>query len=888
MQTHWCDSDVLSVLYEVESKESGLGVEEAKQRLEVYGENVLPHKKPEGMAKGFLRQFQSPLIYVLLVASIIVAMLGEMVDAGIILFVLLANAVIGVVQEGKARDILRALQDFSETMAVVLRDGKEIIVPDSSLVPGDVVVFRSGDKISADARLLSSNEVRIDESALTGESKPISKDHATRFSKETLLAEQKNMVFRGTFVVAGKGRAVVVATGLKTALGKISHTLESIQSELPLKAAIRSLSRVITFVILVLVSLLFVVGLLYGNSVADMFFTSVAVAVSIIPEGLPVVITLVLATGVYRMGKHNALVKNLQAVEALGRADIIAVDKTGTITLNELMVEEVYVAGEVYSVSGQGYESEGDVVQKGEVSAGVSDNLALIAKVASLSAAAEVSFNPEEEKWRIIGDPTEAALLVFGRKVGFDQDTLLVDYPKLQDIPFNFTSKYHTTLHGGSDGNLLSAVGAPEKLLLESTHMFDGSRRYKMNDERQEKLRKILQEMSRQGQRVVAVAIATDAPKLLEKGNLPDLTFLGFVGMRDGLREGVVESVHRAKQNGIRIVMITGDHAGTAEAIAREAGIFSVGDKVLTGYELESMPDGDILKVLPSVRVFARVTPEHKLKIIRLYKKQKNIIAMTGDGVNDALSLVAADLGIAMGRSGTEVTKEAADIILLDDNFESILEAVEEGRSIYATIRKVVLYLFSTGLGEVLVIVFALLLFLPLPILPSQVLWLNLVSDGFLVAAMAMDPRASLHSLRRPSKKKLVDGALLRRMLYMALVMSLGSLIVFMFYRGESVVKAQTMTLTVLAVYQWFNVWNCRSTKKSMFNKKDLKSNVYLLWAMGLVVILHILALYTPFMQKVLHTTGLSIWEWVIVLVVGGTIILFEEMRKKFVREVGV
>ncbi|HLP44208.1 MAG TPA: cation-translocating P-type ATPase, partial [Candidatus Nanoarchaeia archaeon] len=777
----WSDKTVAACFAAFNSTERGLELTDVVKRLKLHGPNALPEPKTMSVAQLFLKQFQSPLIYILLIASIVVLFLGDVADTIVILVVLLINAVIGVLQEGKAQNTLKALQNFTKTQAVAIRDGVEEVIVDEEIVPGDIIVLREGDKVPADARLFEVKNLRLDESALTGESEPVSKTIDVISKAVTSTADQRNMVFRGSLVVAGSARAIVVATGLNTVIGGISKKMIGLDTEIPLNKNIKILSRNVGIAVVVISALVFGIGVLYGNSIESMFFTSVAVAVSLVPEGLPVVITLVLSIGAYRMAKQNALVKNLAAVEALGQASVIAVDKTGTITKNELMIERVFVGGKHFSVMGNGYEPRGDVLFDGiPVDPANHPELIFAGKIATFCANARVMLREKEGTWQVAGDPTEAALLTFGEKVGFHKDELEQEEPQVNDLPFDSKLKYHATLHSVKKKSFLSVVGAPESVLGLSNQIRVGAHVKKLTEAVKNEIEVAVHAMSRQGLRVLAFAYVSDYAGELGVDPVHGVTLVGLFGLRDVMREGVRESVQAAQANGLRVVMITGDHKLTAETIAREAGIYREGDEILTGQDLSRIPTGDLVKMLPRVSVFARVSPEDKLDIIQLLKKNGDIIAMTGDGVNDALSLVAADLGIAMGKIGTEVSKEAADIVLLDDNFKSIVSAIDEGRNIFAGIKKVVVYLFSTGLGELFTVVGAMLFFLPPPVFPTQILWLNLVTDGFLVVALAFEPKERIKTRITPGGKGFFFGkhAVIRAVL-MGLTMSVITIVVF-------------------------------------------------------------------------------------------------------------
>ena len=741
-QISWHTKTVPEVLDLLRSHEHGLTKEEATERFQKYGLNKLPEEKVDGLLLIFLRQFKSPLIYILFAAAGIVFAMGEVIDASIIFAVLLFNALVGTIQEGKAQNTLLALKKFAETSATVLRDGKELIVLDTEVMPGDIIILQEGEKVSADARIIFSNTLKVDEASLTGESEPVTKTNTAVPADNLPVADQKNMVFKGTHILSGNGTAVVVTTGLATEIGKIAQKISSIDTEIPLKTNIRYLSRVIIVTVAVISTSLIVLGVLSGKSPKEMFTTAVALSVSIIPEGLPIVMTLVLATGVFRMSKRNVLVKRLQAVEALGQTKIIAVDKTGTLTRNEMVIQRVYVDGKVFDITGNGYEPKGEAIFDGQTIDPLNyPELLFSGRIAAFCANARPSFLEETKIWKIAGDPTDAAMLVLSEKIGFRHDALERETPKIFELPFDYQKKYHATIRAVDGKNFLTIVGASEKVLELCKNIWHKNGTETLGEEKKKELESIFHNLAQGGFRVVAYAINPMTLQSVDGNAMPPLTFVGFFGMNDALRGEVKEAMQRVRAADMRVVMITGDHRLTAQAIAREADIWREGDTVLTGEEIDKISDDELAEKLAHTSVFARVTPDHKLRIIQAYRKRGEIVAMTGDGVNDAPSLVAADLGVAMGKIGTEVAKEASDIVLLDDNFASIVSAAEEGRGIYKTIKKVILYLFSTSTGEVLVIAGALVLGYPLPLLAAQVIWLNFVTDGFLDVALAMEPK---------------------------------------------------------------------------------------------------------------------------------------------------
>ncbi len=885
-QILWHTKTIPEVLLTLGSREHGLTKEEATERFQKYGLNKLPEGKVDGLFLIFLRQFQSPLIYILFGAAGIVFAMGEIVDASIIFAVLLFNAIVGTIQEGKAQNTLLALKRFAETSATVLRDGMELIVPDTEIIPGDIIVLQEGEKVPADARIIFANTLKVDEASLTGESEPVTKTNIVLTTGNLSVADQKNMVFKGTHILRGNGTAIVVATGLATEIGKIAQKISSIDTEIPLKTNIRYLSRVIIITVAVISTSLIVLGILSGKSLKEMFTTAVALSVSIIPEGLPIVMTLVLATGVFRMSKRNVLVKRLQAVEALGQTKIIAVDKTGTLTRNEMVIQRVYVDGNIFNITGSGYEPKGEAIFDGKTIDPLNHpELLFSGRIAAFCANARLSFSEETSTWKIAGDPTEAAMLVLSEKIGFRHDVLEQETPKIFELPFDYQKKYHATIRAVDDKNFLTIVGAPEKVLELCKNVWHKNGTETLSEEKKKELESVFHNLAQNGFRVVAYAINQDTGRSVDGNAMPSLTFVAFFGMNDALRPEVKEAMQRVRAADMRVVMITGDHRFTAQAIAKEADIWREGDSVLTGEEIDKMSDDELSEKLARATVFARVTPDHKFRIIQAYRQRGEIVAMTGDGVNDAPSLVAADLGVAMGKIGTEVAKEASDIVLLDDNFASIVSAAEEGRGIYKTIKKVILYLFSTSTGEVLVIAGALVLGYPLPLLAAQIIWLNFVTDGFLDVALAMEPKEKglmQGKFERP-KKWIVDGLMAQRMFLMALPMAIGTLYLFKGYFETDLTRALTISLTTLAVFQWFNAWNCRSESKSIFQMNPF-SNKFLVGATMIVIFLQFAALYTPFLQKILHTTPLSLSEWLTIIPIAGSIILVEEIRKFFYR----
>ncbi|PIQ68651.1 MAG: ATPase [Candidatus Taylorbacteria bacterium CG11_big_fil_rev_8_21_14_0_20_46_11] len=888
-ESFWHSHSLSVVLDRLRVTNAGLTTSEVKSRQERYGGNALPEGRRDSVYSLFFRQFQSPLIYVLLGAAGIMALMGEITDAVIIFAVLVLNSVVGALQEGRAQNTLLALRTFTVTRATVLRNGKEVIIPDKEVVPGDILSLQEGEKVPADARLLSISGLKINEASLTGESESVVKVTDTFSNASLSIPDRRNMVFKGTYVSSGSATAVVVATGVDTVIGHVARDIQESDDEIPLKKDIRALSSFIIALVAGISILILLIGLARGLSIRELFSTIVALAVSVIPEGLPVVLTLVLASGVWRMGKKHALVKRLQAVEALGQTKIIAVDKTGTLTKNEMVIERVFMSNMMYTVKGDGYEPKGSFLYEGDpIEPPMHDDLLLAGKIAGFCANARLSYDEKEKVWHVAGDPTEAAMLVFAEKLGFNQRVLIGESPPVFELSFDSTRKFHLMTHLLQGKRFMTVVGAPEKVIPFCNHIYMKGKAVLLTKDFRNTMEERVVQLAREGFRVLALAIHENAPETVSVESMPPLTLVGLFAMRDPLRAEVPEAMRMVKEAHMRVIMLTGDHTITAEAIAREAGILEHGEHSLSGVDIDGMSDAELAIEVGQISVYARVTPEHKLRIINAFKKRKEIIAMTGDGVNDAPSLVAADLGVAMGKIGTEVAKEAADIILLDDNFASIVSAAEEGRNIYRTVKKVILYLFSTNLAETLVIVGALILALPLPLLPAQIIWLNFVTDGFLTIALAVEPKEE-NLLRKPFHRPnrfFMTRLTALRMTLMALVMSIGTLILFSRALEYSHAKALTISLTVLAVFQWFNAWNCRHESESAFRKKA-GSNHWLVGAFVLVVVLQLFAVYHPLFQKILHTVPLSLRDWGVIVLVSASVVVVEEARKWLVRRTG-
>lgn len=867
----------------------GLSGEQVAERQLKYGRNVVPERPPESISMMFLRQFQNPLIYILLAAAVIIFFVGSNIyDAFIISGILLFNATIGTIQEGRTRYILASLKQFITAEALVIRDGKNVVLDAGDLVPGDIVLLQEGQRAPADIRLISATNLHVDEALLTGESVEVLKDAGITVDETVPLGDRRNMVFKGTYILAGLAKGIVVATGRNTEIGKIQQEAQEIQTDMPLKRELDRLSWWILIGVLALCVTLFVVGIFTGKPFRELLVTITALFICVVPEGLPVVLTLVLVSGVYRMAKQHVLVKRMQAVEALGRTDVIVTDKTGTLTRNEMMVSDIVTADASWQVTGEGYKSVGFLTYDEMPIQKIPEPLHIMGFAGVLLNNSQITLLPCESIYVVKGDPTEAALNLFAQKIGITREQADHSFKKLQEIPFDSQLKYHAGfyLH---EGNIIALiVGAPETLFQWSN-----------NDHHA--LKAGLNKMLDRGLRVIAIADKVFTPESFDSSRIDDIdylvstiqsgcTLLGLCGIQDAIRPEVATAIQETRAAGLHVIMATGDHKKTALYVAEKVGIFKPGDEIVDGADFEQLPDGELLARLHKITVYSRVSPAHKLRIIRLFHLRHDMVAMTGDGVNDVPSLIAADIGIAMGRIGTEVAKEAADIVLLDDSFVNIVSAIEQGRHIFYTLRRVILYFFATNAGEVLILIFAMAAYFvhptfPLPLTAAQILWLNLITDGFLDVALSMEPQEE-GLLTHPwfkATRHLVDRRLLFKTLYMAIPMAIGSLAVFAYYHDIDLAYARTMTLVTMAMFQWFNAWNCRSERLSLF-KLGLWSNIWLIIATIFVFSLQLALVYVPFLQALFKTVPITFGDWIIVILISSSVLILEEARKLLMR----
>ncbi len=872
----------------------GLAREEVVRRLAEYGANTLPEAEHRPLWRVLLRQFVSPLIYILFVAAIIAFAMGHGGDAVVILIVVIINAVIGTVQEGRAERSMESLRRLSVLKLRVLRGGREEIIEAHELVPGDLVLLSAGDAVGADTRLLEASALEVAEAALTGESLPITK-HPEPLPEDTSLADRRNMIYSGTHITAGRGKAVVVATGLATEVGKIARlTASAADSKTPLELRIQQFGRYLIGAAIALFVVVVAFGLLRGMPFVEILMVAISQMVSMVPEGLPVAMTIALAVGMQRMAKRGAIVRRLAAVETLGSTSVICSDKTGTLTKNEMTVIALWLpGGREIEVTGAGYSPEGKMLDAGhELAANEDPGLRpLLEAVALCNDSQLVPPDDSDPRWRALGDPTEAALLTLTLKGCLEPDALRREWPRRAEIPFDSTTKMMATQHGHTHKvNRVFIKGAPEILLDLCGRARFGGELWPVEDSMRQQTLAVANELASRALRCLAVAEA-DATEIDESAGFTQFqgktTFLGLVGQMDPPRDEVKAAVAECRAAGIRPVMVTGDHKITGLAIARTLGIARDGDLAVDGRELEQMPEQDLRANLDRISVFARVHPAQKLRIVEAFQSQGNVVAMTGDGVNDAPALARADVGVAMGITGTEVAKGAAKIVITDDNFATIVNAVEEGRLVYRNLKKVILYLFATSMAEVFVLLGALFLGYPLPLAAVQILWINIVTEGTVTVNLIMEPPEGDEMKQSPIRQSepLLNRAMLRRVALMTPAMALSA---FGYYvwrtsTGVPLELVRSETFTVLAVCQWFNVINCRSELKSALNLGLLK-NYWLLGGLALGNLMHFLVIYTEPMNRVFHTVPIPMAHFFLIGVVASLVLWAEEIRKFFAR----
>ena len=846
------------------SSRGGLPAEEAAARLERFGPNQLQTAPSASPWQLLAEQFHNVLIITLLIATVLSAFLGHAVEAVAIAVIVLFAVLLGFVQEYRAEKAIEALRKMAAPASKVIRNGRERMIPALEVVPGDIIVIAAGDRIPADARLVEAANLRMDEAALTGESLPSEKDATAILPSSTSVGDRRNMLFAGTSAVHGRGLAIVTATAMETEFGRIAGMLQRVESEkTPLQKNLDKVGVSLARAALVIVAVIVALGIVRGQPFIDILIFGIALAVAVVPEALPAVVTISLALGVQRMVKRNALMRRLPAVETLGSTTVICSDKTGTLTRDEMTVRRLYAAGIDVSVAGSGYRPEGEMKIDGHSGELPSPVLELL-QAGALCNDAMLDQSPEGE-WKISGDPTEAALIVAARKAGFDERDLRKHFPRIDEQPFSSETKRMATVHRSEAATLVIVKGAPEVILPACSSALNVSGQAEALDDaaRRDILEKV-ESMGRDALRVIAIARKESAGVADAKEGL---VFLGLAGMIDPPREEAKSAVERCIEAGIRPVMITGDHPVTARAVARELGILRQG-RVLAGVEIEAMDDRALGEAAGSVEVFARVSPEHKLRIVEALQKRGEVVAMTGDGVNDAPALKRADIGISMGISGTEVSREASAMTLLDDNFSTIVAAIEEGRGIYDNIKKYLTYLLSSNIGELGLMAGATLLGIPLPLTAVQILYVNLATDGLPALALAVDP-AEPGIMKRPPndpKKGIFSRSVMALMLAGGLWSTLVNLALFEWSRhsGRSLKEAMTMTFVSLVLIQFFKAYNFRSETEHVFTNtfSNRWLNLAILWELFmLAAIIYVPALTAPF-----STFAMPLTDWLIVI----------------------
>jgi Ca2+-transporting ATPase len=900
----------------------GLSGDEVKRRLGCYGRNELQGEQPKAAWLKFLDQFANTLVALLIVAAVVSAGLwfhesrsALPYEAIAIFVIVLLNAVLGYVQEYRAQKAMAALRQMAATRANVIREGAPQTIAAAELVPGDIISIEEGSTIPADARLVQSTALQLQEAALTGESLPVSKN-TLPVTTEAELGDRYNMVFSGTTVAYGHGRAVITGTGQQTQIGRIAGLLERAPEETtPLQKELDRVGKLLAMIVIVIAAAMIGIILLISeirglSDVFDALIFGVALAVAAVPEGLPAIVTAVLALGVQRMAKRNAIIRKLAAVEALGSANVIASDKTGTLTKNEMTVRRIVTASGCTNFNGTGYLPDGDLEFQSPNDAVLQHELNRALRAADR--ANNAILRKDHGRWTIHGDPTEGALIVAARRAGLTADALDKRFPRIAEVPFSSERKLMSTIH--ADANkperfIVLTKGAPDVLLTLCSHELMGSEAKPLTEARRAEILTSNEGLAADALRTLGVAFRSLPPDLEGREGFyesveQDLVFLGLIGMMDPPREEARIAIAKAKRAGIRPIMITGDHPKTATVIAAELGIAPDG-RIVAGTELKAMSDEALDRAVAETSVYARVSPEHKLRIVEALQRSGLMVAMTGDGVNDAPALKRADIGIAMGINGTDVSKEAADMVLTDDNFATIVAAVEEGRAIFANIRRFLRYLLSSNIGEVMTMFFGVLLAgviglsapggddgtLILPLMATQILWINLVTDGGPALALGVDPldARTMTCPPRPRGEGVINRRMWRGILFVGAVMAAGTLLVLdaslpggLIEGKGSVAYAQTMALTTLTMFQLFNVFNARSDEQSAF--VGLFRNSWLSAAVVLSLILHIAVVYVPFLQKAFSTTALGPGDWLMCTVVASSVLWSRELGKLAVR----
>ncbi len=838
----------------------GLSIYETEKRLAEFGPNRLAEKEPPSALSLFLEQFNNFIVWVLIAASLISGILGEWEDAVAIISIVILNSVLGFIQESRAQKSLAALKKLSAPTTKVLREGEYSVIPSEGIVPGDIVLLEAGDYVPADVRLVNVSRFATQEASLTGESTPVNKSSDRIEIPEVAIGDRKNMAFMGTSAVSGKAGAVVVETGMKTELGKIAELLQETEEEAtPLQKRLDEFGHKLVYLTLAIVVIVFFMEIWRGGEFLETFLIAVSLAVAAIPEGLPAVVTIALALGVNRMVKRNALIRKLHSVETLGSTSVICSDKTGTLTQNEMTVRKVYCDGKEIEVSGVGYAPVGEYSIE-------TDSLDMLLKIGVLCNSAYLQ--KKEDTWKIVGDPTEGALLTLAGKRDVFREELLKGYRLISEIPFDTERKMMSSIYEGPEGIIAAVKGAPDIILQNCRFYLDSGEVKLITPSIHEQILKENDALAGQALRVLGMAYRmfpampeNHEPEYIES----DLIFVGLAAMIDPPRPEVKLAIEKCKDAGIRTVMITGDHKNTAIAIARELGFFDEKSEALTGIELDAMPDDELRRHVERISVYARVSAENKLRIVKAWKDAGAVVAMTGDGVNDAPAVKEADIGVAMGITGTDVTKDASDMVITDDNFASIVAAVEEGRGIYSNIKKFIYFLLSCNIGEVLTMFLASLFAMPVPLYPIQILWINIVTDGLPALALGVDP-VSPTIMKEPVRgrdEEIFNRSVIKRLLWQGLLMAAVTLTAFLYVlhiEKEDVGRARTIAFNVLVFTQLFHSLDCRSERESIF-KIGLFTNRFLIWAVAASILLQLSLHHFDLTNRIFKTEPLSLFD---------------------------
>lgn len=857
--------------------ERGLLEVEAKSRLEKYGLNELVEEPRKGLISKLIAQFSDFLVVILIIAAFVSIFVGQTRDATVIFAVVIINAALGIFQEGRAEKSLDALKKMTSPTAKVLREGHMLIIPSSDLVPGDIVILEAGDIIPSDLRLIESFNLKIEEASLTGESIPVEKNDSITYHQEMSLGDRYNMAFMSTIVTYGRGKGVVVETGHNTEIGKIATIIQTIDDELtPLQKNLNQLGKYLGTITIIVCIIVFGIGLLQGREALEMFMVAISLAVAAIPEGLPAIVTIVLAIAMNKMVKQNAIVKKLLAVETLGSTTVICSDKTGTLTQNQMTVVKIFTDNKIIDVTGIGYEPTGDFHMAGR-KIQIEDilDLQMALSISALTNDSTLERDRDTGLYKIIGDPTEGALITLAGKANINKENINLEYPRIEEIPFDSERKMMTTFHKNYvHGKLVSFTkGAPDLIIKKCTNIIINGKEVLFDEALKRKIGDINSFFAKDALRVLALSYRqySELPFDVSSNNIEQqMTFVGLIGMIDPARPEAKGAIIKCKEAGIRPIMITGDYKDTAFAIAKELGIAKSMDETVIGEELNGFSDEELKQVVKNTTVYARVSPEHKVRIVTALKANGEIVAMTGDGVNDAMALKKADIGISMGITGTDVAKNTAEVILTDDNFASIVSAIEEGRIIYSNIKKFVFFLLSCNIGEIFLVFASILMKLPVPLLPIQLLWLNLVTDSFPALALGMeqgDPEIMTDKPRNASAP-IIDRPMTVAIIIESLTIGTVSLLAFMWglkMYPNNLMMSRTITFATLISAELIRAYSSRSERYLIF-EIGYFSNKTMVYATGLSFALMLMVIYIPLLQIAFHTIPLGVTQWGIIL----------------------